>query len=280
MSNYKYNGNDIYYIIQRTGTSSSPYNGFPTSSQGIYGSGIDYPQDFNYRVNNIDLSNSNTAHFTTYPNIGSYNVNYTIPNSNPVAYFKHISGYCIGGSGGGGGGGGGTSNPDHGGGVGAPGQDAGGYAAVVQYGVITPGVDNIVITVGSGGAGGKAGGKAGTNSNGPAGDGAPGAPGGISFLKIGSVEVLIAYGGGSGNGGKGANQPSDGQSGTTNTSPASQSNYGKDHTTGGFPSSDWPPNYLGGGTGGTGGKGNGPSANSGTSGKNGYAQLWFSYSAT
>ena len=279
MSYYKYNDNDIYYIIQRTGSSSSPYNGFPTSPAPQYSntSQIDKPNVFNYKVNAVDLSNSNTA-YNNYYNVGTFPVSYSIINSSPVTYFKHISGYCIGGSGGGGGGGGAYTGPapKHGGGYGAAG-GVGKYAAVVQYQIINPGTDLVSVTVGSGGGGGPAGGK---SPNGSAGDGSPGNVGLDSSLKIGNTSVLVAYGGGSGNRGNGANKSSDGTPGSTNSTPSSFFVPGKNGTT--IPDSPspgfWPPSKSVAGNAGNSGTTN-QSANGGGPGSNGYAQLWFSYEA-
>jgi hypothetical protein len=284
-SNYKYGDQDLFYVINSTGTftSSTPYINFPNSFPPGYanGSGIDLPLPFNYKVSGVDLSNTTQAHQQITFNPGTYNaISYSILNSSPTRYYKHISGYVYSGSGGGGGGGGaGTDNLAGGnhskGGTGGNG-GAGGYAAVVQY-PIAGQVINLI--VGAGGTGGGGGAK---SSNGSGQGGGAGTPGGLSSLKIGNTTVLQgaagAYGnrgnGGSGNGSKGSD-------GTTNANTVNSiANGGKNRTTDpNVPAAPyWPPNGAVAGTGGAGA--NWPnSANPGNAGNNGYASLRFLYDA-
>jgi hypothetical protein len=275
-SSYKYNGQDVYNLLNSTGLSNStPFKNFPTSPAPQYGSTIDMPLLFNYKVNNVDLSNTNTAHN------GQYNATGTITITNPPAGtinvpYKHISAFCCGGGGGGGGGGGagGDGFGDRGnggeGGDGAP----GGYAAVVQYPINN---EAVVLTIGAGGLGG-GGGSKNTNSTGQS--GGAGDPGEITTLKIGNATVLQAYGGGYGKGGQGG-RTSKGANGNTNANTTnSAATGGKINTIdANTPSSPyWPTNNSVGGLGGDGG--NVPSSsNSGDPGSNGYAQVWFLYQA-
>lgn len=275
-SNYYYNGVDIYNLLNSTGISgSAPYIGFPVAPTSLYTSGIDRPQLLNYQVGGVDLSNSYEA-VTTFGYIVPGEITLNTPlyiNGNTGPSFKHVSGYCIGGSGGGGGGGGAkTASPKHSGGDGAPGSP-GGYAAIVQY-PITNG-SSIVIDVGSGGIGGPNG-KGDSNQGS---DPPDGTPGNISSLTVGGTLVLQAYGGASGNSGNGGNSGSDGTDGFTNTPTTISIANGGNLNTISY-SSDWPPDTAVGGTGGIGQAGDGtPNAQPGGTGSNGYVQLWFSYVA-
>lgn len=283
-SNYKYGNQDLFYVINSTGSFlGTPYINFPKSYTPGYAntSTIDLPLPFNYKVSNVDLSNTTQAHQQTFFTPGTYNaISYSILNSSPTRYYKHISGYLYSGSGGGGGGGGaGTDNLAGGnhskGGNGGNG-GAGGYAAVVQYPIASQTINLIVGASGSGGGGGA------KNSNGSGQGGGAGTPGGVSSLKIGNTTVLQGAagafgkggGGGSGNGGKGSD-------GTTNANTTNSiATGGKNRTT--DPNSPtigyWPPNNAVAGTGGAGA--NWPnSADSGNAGNNGYATLWFLYEA-
>lgn len=277
MSQYKYDNQDIYYLLNNPSYSNTPYNPFPLSDLPIYGSNIDKPYFLNYKVSSADLNNSNTALNNFYTNTNN-SINYAIPNN--TANFKHISAYCYGGGGGGGGGGGaGTDNLAGGnhskGGSGGNGA-VGGYAAVVQYPIDGP----IAVTIGASGINGGGGAKSG-NGSGQAG-GAGGA-GGVTTLKINNITVLQAYGGGFGKGGGGGSgNGGTGSQGTTNLNTTnSTANGGTDKTTNAnspaYPY--WPPNGSIAGNGGAGANW-GNSADPGTPGSKGYAQIWFSYRAT
>lgn len=279
-SNYKYNNQDIYKLLDSTGLSNTNYfKNFPTSAGATYGSQIDRPLPFNYQVNGTDLSNTNTAYNLTY-NTPTGTTPITV-NNPPTATinvpYKHISAFCCGGGGGGGGGGGAgvdaIGNWGNGGegGSGAP----GGYAAVVQYPVAS--TDQIVLSIGAGGNGG------GGGARDPSARGEPGDAGGrgeISSLKIGNITVLQAYGGGNGNGGRGgaANKGSNGNTNgnTTNSLATGGKNTTTDANTPTFPF--WPTNNSTGGFRGIGG--NQPtSAGSGDPGSSGFAEVWFLYQA-
>lgn len=281
MSNYKYNGVDIYYLLNSSGISNTtPYIGFPLSPYPSYTSQIDIPQPFNYKENSVDLCNTNEAFTLNYPGsvYGTFNISYPMYISGLSGpSYKHISGYCIGGSGGGGGGGGAhTGVPQHSGGKGGTGGQ-GGYAAIVQY-PINGNISLIIGQAGNGGNNGKG------DSNGGA-NGGIGNEGTASTLIVGNTTILNAWGGGSGNGGDGGNANSDGKAGTTNAGPTPNfaiANGGKNNTidpnTPSYPY--WPPNISQGGLGGIGQAGDGtPNAAPGNPGNNGYAQLWFSYIA-
>lgn len=276
MFNYKYDGKDIYYLLGQTPTSgTADYINFPTSVLPIYGSTIDRPLPFNYKILGTELNNSNTAFTIQYTSTGPPITN--PPLGSNIAY-KHISAYCYGGGGGGGGGGGAGADfgglNGHGGGSGGNGA-AGGYAAVVQYPINS---GPITLSVGLGGSGGGGGAK---NNNGGGQAGTDGNEGGVSSLNISGTTVLQAYGGGLGNRGLGGSGNNKGAAGNTDPNTSnSNATGGNIHTTNSNSPSYpyWPLNNSIGGLGGSGG--NAPtSANSGNAGSDGYAVLWFLYQA-
>jgi len=265
MSGYFYNGVDISNLIVSSTTSAPPsYTNFPRSIAPTYNStGLDKPYNFSYQYNGNDVSNYSTAYGIAFNAGNSGSITTTIPNTTGYS-FKHISGYCYGG-GGGGGGGGGKNSVSYGGGDGGAG-GAGGFAAIVGYPISGQTVN---YQSGSGGGGGS-----GENSN----KGVGGSPGGDSYIDVGEITIIHAYGGGGGGGGNTANVNSGSKPGTaphgSNGTGTVVSGY-----TGTFantsPATSYPNNPTNGGGGGNASFNSG--VNKGGSGSPGYLHVYLTY---